>query len=116
MRSRSIRALFVALLTAALASALMATAQADPSQTPVVTGCPAGYEHVSVAALEATGPYSLPRVIDAAGNQNRYVCAHAQPDSVTDAFCRQGYALACLFEQLGVPHYLFKDDDNPASA
>ena len=116
MTSRSVRALLVALLTAALVSALAATAHADPSQTPVVTGCPAGYEHVSVAALEAAGPYPAPRVIDRAGNDNGYVCAHAQPDSVRDAFCRQGHALACLFEQLGLPHYLFKDDDNPARA
>ena len=114
MTSTSVRALLVALLTAATVSALAATAKAAPSQTPVVTGCPAGYEHVSVAALEATGPYPAPRVIDTAGNDNGYVCAHAQPDSVRDAFCRQGHALACLFEQLGLPHYLFKDDDSPA--
>jgi hypothetical protein len=71
---------------------------------------------VSVAALEASGPYPAPRVIDTAGNDNGYVCARAQPDSVRDAFCRQGFALACLFEQLGLPHYLFKDDDSPARA
>jgi hypothetical protein len=114
MTSRSIRTLLVSLLVAAAVSALTATANADPSQTPVVTGCPAGYDHVSVAALEATGPYPAPRVIDTAGNDNGYVCARAQPDSVRDAFCRQGFALACLFEQFGLPHYLFKDDDSPA--
>ena len=51
MTSRSVRALLVALLTAAAVSALAATAHADPSQTPVVTGCPAGYEHVGVCGL-----------------------------------------------------------------
>jgi hypothetical protein len=116
MTSRSVRALLVALLTAAVVSALNATAHADPSQTPVVSGCPAGYEHVTVVGLEAAGPYPAPRIIDTAGNDNGYVCARAQPDSVRDAFCRQGNALACLFEQLGLPHYLFKDDDSPASA
>ena len=116
MTSRSVRALLVALLTAAALSALVATAHADPSQTPGVTGCPAGYDHVTVAALEAAGPYRLPRVVDTTGNDNGYVCAHAQPDSVRDAFCRQGNALACVFEQLGLPHYLFKDDDSPAHA
>jgi hypothetical protein len=114
MTSRSARTLLVTLLVAAVVSALVATANASRSQTPVVTGCPAGYEHVSVAALEAAGPYPVPRIIDTAGNDNGYVCAHAQPDSVRDAFCRQGHALACLFEQLGLPHYLFKDDDSPA--
>ena len=115
MTARSVRALLVALLTAAVLSAFTVTANADTSQTPVVTGCPAGYDHTSVAALEAAGPYSRPRIVDAAGNANGYVCAHAQPDSVRDAFCRQGAVLACLFEQLGLPHYLFTDDDSPAS-
>lgn len=116
MLSRSVRALLVALLTAAVLSALAAAANADTSQTPVVTGCPAGYDHVSVAAFEAAGPYRLPRIVDTAGNGNGYVCARAQPDSVRDAFCRQGAAIACLLEQLGLPHYLFTDDDSPASA
>ena len=115
MASRSGRALLVVLLTAVVVSALAATAHADSPQTPVATGCPAGYEHVSVAALEAAGPYVVPRVVDTTGNDNGYVCVHAQPGSVTDAFCRQGHALACLLEQLGLPHYLFEDDDNPAS-
>ena len=66
MNSRSVRALLVALLTAAVLSALSAAAQADTSQTPVVTGCPAGYEHVTVVALEAAGPYPRARVVDTA--------------------------------------------------
>jgi|SRR3954447_4731823 hypothetical protein len=115
MTSKSLRALLVGLPAAALGALLVATAGADVSQAPVVTGCPAGYEHVSVASLEAAGPYVLPRVVDTAGNGNGYVCGLAQPDSVRDAFCRQGAALACLFEQLGLPHYLFKDDDSPAN-
>jgi len=44
-----------------------------------------------------------------------YVCGLAQPDSVRDAFCRQGGVVACLLEQLGLPQYVFTDDDNPAS-
>ncbi len=76
---------------------------------------PTWLNEIGGAALEAAGPYSRPRVVDTAGNDNGYVCAHAQPDSVRDAFCRQGAALACLFEQLGLPHYLFTDDDSPAS-
>lgn len=116
MKSQSLRAVLAGLVTAVVASLFVATARADVSQTPVVTGCPTGYEHVSVTSLEAAGPYAAPRVIDTAGNNDGYVCAHAQPDSVRDAYCRQGFALACLFEQLGVPHYLFQDDDSRATA
>ena len=116
MTSRSFRAVLVVLMTAATMSALAATGRADPSQTPVVTGCPAGYEHMSVAMFEALGPYPAPRVVDTAGNNNGYVCAHQQPDSVRDAFCKQGHELACVFEALGLHHYLFKDDDSPAGA
>jgi hypothetical protein len=115
MSSKSIRVLLAGLLTAALAPLIVATARADLSQTPTATGCPAGYQHVTVASLEAAGPYVLPRVVDTAGNDNGYVCVLAQPNSVRDAYCRQGAALACLLEQLGLPHYLFKDDDNPAN-
>jgi hypothetical protein len=116
MTSRSLRAPLVALLTAAAVSALAATAHADTSQTPLVTACPAGFERLSVAALEAVGPYHVPRLVDTAGNNDGDVCGLAQPDSVRNAFCRQGGTVACLLEQLGLPHYVFKDDDNPAGA
>jgi hypothetical protein len=85
------------------------------SQTPVATACPAGFDRLSVDSLETVGPYYLPRQVDTAGNNDGYVCGHAQPDSVRDAFCKQGGTVACLLEQLGLPHYLFKDNDNPAS-
>ena len=72
-------------------------------------------EHLSVASLEAVGPYQVPRLVDTAGHNNGYVCGLAQPDSVRDAFCKQGGVVACLLAQLGLPHYVFKDDDSPAS-
>jgi len=115
MTSRIGPGLLVVLLTAAAVSALTATAHADTSQGPTVTACPAGYERLSVAALEAVGPYYLPRLVDTTGNNDGDVCGHPQPDSVRDAFCRQGGTVACLLEQLGLPHYLFKDDDSPAA-
>ncbi len=114
MTSKSIRALLVLLTITAGAALAVGTARADVAQTPVATGCPAGFAHLSVAALEATGPYYLPRLVDTAGNDNGYVCGNAQPDSVRDAFCRQGGVVACLLAQLGLPHYVFKDDDSPA--
>ena len=115
MTSKSVRAVLVGLLTAAVAALLVATARADVSQTPVATGCPAGFQHLSVAALEAAGPYYLPRLVDTAGNTNGSVCGLAQPDSVRDAFCKTGGTVACLLAQLGLPHYVFKDDDSPAT-
>ena len=84
------------------------------SQTPGATACPAGYNVMSVAVMEATGPYYVPRLTDTGGNANGWVCAKPQPDSVRDNDCRHGGAVACLLQQLGLPHYLFKDDASPA--
>jgi hypothetical protein len=112
MTSRLIRAL--AGVTIAAAS-VGGTAHGDVSQTPLTTACPAGYEHLSVGSLEAAGPYRLPRRFDAAGNNNGFVCALAQPDSVRDAVCKNGGPVACILAELGLPIYRFIDDDNPAS-
>jgi hypothetical protein len=113
MTPKPVRPLLVGFLIAAALAA--GTARADVSRTPVTTACPAGYERLGVAALEAQGPYAVPRRVDTAGNDNGYVCGLAQPDAVRDAFCRHGGTIACLLEQLGLPHYVFKDDDSPAS-
>jgi|GEM_PF-1941269 hypothetical protein len=115
MKSRFPQALVVGLAIAAGASLAAGTAGADVSQTPVATACPAGYEHLGVASLEATGPYYVPRLVDTAGNNNGYVCGLAQPEAVRDAFCKLGGVVACLLAQLGLPHYVFRDDDNPAT-
>ncbi len=96
----------------------LSTARADVSQTPVATACPAGIPLLSVASLEAAGPYVNPRRVDTAGNNNGYVCGLVRPDSVRDAFCGHplfGGGNACILAQLGLPVYLFIDDDNPAS-
>jgi hypothetical protein len=114
MKVKPIQVFLLGLVIAAGVPAAVGTAQADVSQTPVTTACPAGYERLSVASLEAQGPYAVPRRVDSAGNNNGYVCGLAQPDSVRDAFCKQGGVVACLLEQLGLPHYVFRDDDNPA--
>jgi hypothetical protein len=118
MKTRSFFGLLASILGVGLliaAAVSVGTARADVSQTPVVTACPTGLERLSVASLEAVGPYYVPRLVDTAGNDNGYVCGLAQPDSVRDAFCKQGGVVACLLQQLGLPHYVFKDDDNPAS-
>jgi hypothetical protein len=115
MTSKSVRALLVGLLIAVAAALAVGTARADVSQTPVATACPAGYERLSVASLEATGPYVVPRRVDTAGNNNGYVCGLALPDSVRDVHCKHGGVVACILAQLGLPLYAFIDDDNPAS-
>jgi hypothetical protein len=113
MKSKSIRAL-VMLLIATGVPVAAGTARGDVSQTPVATACPAGFELLSVAALEAVGPYKVPRLVDTAGNSDGYVCGNEQPDSVRDAFCRIEGGNVCLLVELGLPRYLFKDDDSPA--
>lgn len=109
-----IKIIALGLLVAATSVGTAGPAQADVSQTPVATACPVGYPVRSVAVMEATGPYYLPRLFDTGGNNNGLVCAKPQPDSVRDKDCRAGGVVACLLQQLGLPHYLFKDDDNPA--
>lgn len=69
---------------------------------------------MSVAVMERTGPYYVPRLVDTAGNNNGLVCAKPQPDSVRDNDCKHGGEVACLLQELGLPHYLFKDDESPA--
>jgi hypothetical protein len=104
----------IGLVMVVLAAFAVGTARADRSQTPVATGCPAGFALLSVASLEAAGPYYLPRLVDTGGNNNGYVCGLAQPDSVRDAYCKQGAVVACQLQALGLPHYVFRDDDSPA--
>lgn len=108
----------IGLLTTVAATALAATATATAiaAETPLTTACPAGHELLAVASLEAQGPYILPRRVDTAGNDNGYVCGLARPDAVRDAFCMIGGGNACALQALGLPVYLFTDDDNPALA
>jgi hypothetical protein len=109
------RTLLSAALVAIVAALAVGTARADVSQTPLATACPAGYQHLSVAALEASAPYILPRRVDTAGNDNGLVCGLALPNSVRDEDCKNGGLVACILGQLGLPIYHFTDDDNPAA-
>jgi hypothetical protein len=106
-----------ALLTTVAAIALAATtaATATAAVTPLTTACPAGYELLAVADLEAQGPYFVARLVDTAGNDNGYVCGFARPDAVRDARCMIGHLNACKLQELGLPIYIFIDDDNPAA-
>jgi hypothetical protein len=88
------------------AAVITGTASADVSQTPIDTGCPAGFEHLSVASFEAAGPYTLPRQLDVAENDNGFGCGLAVPEAVRLAFCGPACPVPVL--------YLLADDDNPA--
>src|SRR5258706_278662 len=96
-------------------AAVLASPRGDVDK---VLHCDCGFEVRSAgeAGLVAAGRYYLLRLVDTAGSSNGFVCGLAQPDSVRDAFCKNGGTVACLLEQLGLPHYVFKDDDSPAHA
>jgi len=117
MKRHVSRMVLVGLLAAALLAFAGGTARADNSQTPNITGCPAGYELLNIAALEAIGPYpdSVFGGIDRAGNDNGYICGLPQPPSVTAKDCKGGGEVACELLALGLPHYVLKDDDSPAN-
>ena len=78
------------------------SAHADVSDTPVATGCAAGFDHLSVASLEAQG--YAPDIFDL--NNNGFVCGLPLPDGFHQQLCGS----LC-----SVPvSYMFRDDDNPA--
>ena len=114
MPSTAVRVVVVSLLITAASLIGVGATQAEVTQTPGATGCPTGYDLKSVTAMEASGPYIVPRQVDTAGNNNGWVCAKPQPDSVRDNDCKHGGDIACQLQQLGLPHYLFRDDDSPA--
>jgi hypothetical protein len=96
----------LALVLAASAAVAAGGARADVSQTPVATGCPAGYAHMSLDELLAAGPYFVARRVDAAGNDNGSVCALALPEAARLALCGASCPVPVLYQ--------FTDDDNPA--
>ena len=80
-----------------------APAAAAPRGTPPETGCPAG-QLLSVAFLEAQGPYALPRQLDQAGNRDGFVCGRPLPPAATEQQCSLD---PCLVPVI----YLFREND-----
>jgi hypothetical protein len=74
-RSAAVLLTFGLLMATVPLSSLPAFADPEP-------GCPSGYELGSVAELAAAGNAPVPGLVDAAGNADGYVCAHALPDAV----------------------------------
>jgi hypothetical protein len=100
---RLARAGAVSLLATAGVLGLGQTA-AGAADAPSDTGCPAAYQLLSVADLEAQSPnYRLPHRLDEAGNQDGYVCGRPTNDQAAQNFCDG----TCPVPQL----YDFQDND-----
>jgi hypothetical protein len=104
---------FATLTIAATATGGPAGAANSPPLTN--TGCPAGYQLLSVAALEATGPYAAPGEVDSSGNNDGYVCGHAVPLGEAEAICKNQSPVACelLSHNPPLPVYGFRDNVLP---
>lgn len=77
-----------------------------PPHTPIVTGCPAGWEHLAVSDLEARdSDYRLPRIVDNAGNQDGFICAKEMPEAFRQTWCPPDCPVDVI--------YLFGDNDLP---
>jgi hypothetical protein len=95
--------MFVLLLGLALGTAIVSADPAVP--TPPQTGCPAGYDRLSVEELASQG-YGAPGRVDQAGNGNGWVCGLAMPEAFRRTQCGPDCPVPVV--------YLFRDDDLPA--
>jgi hypothetical protein len=89
---------FRSLAVTSAAGLMLLAPAAVAATTPVENGCPAAAELVSVAALEGSGPYQLPRILDDpanGGNGDGWICAFPLPEPVSgDA----GFTIYQFFE------------------
>jgi hypothetical protein len=96
----------VRLLTGAAALGLAAVTlpfgPAALAATPPQTGCPAAFSLLSVQWLSTQGPYQLPGILDAAGNNDGYVCGKLVVEPAATQFCGG---------PCDVPIYNFYDND-----
>ena len=107
MVKRLFAALQAAVFALAIALAVVvptSSASADVSQTPIATGCAAGWDLLNVDAMTAQG-YHLPSAVDASGNQNGFVCGLPLPAGFNHHVCGSDCPPVL---------YYFTDDDNPA--
>jgi hypothetical protein len=79
-------------------------ARADVSQTPVTTGCPAGYQTLTIEWLRTQGPYTEVGMVDT--NGDGVICGRAWSDAAYNAHCDTGCPVPVI--------YILKDDDSPA--
>jgi len=76
---------------------------------PSGTNCPPSFTLRTVASLAATGNAPNPGLLDAAGNNDGWVCAKALPDQACTPFIVQLKQTTCLVETI----YFYKDNNSP---
>ena len=91
----------------AVSAALFTAVPALAVDTPPETGCPAGFQVMTVAELEATGHIPAPRNVDAAGNGNGKVCALPFAPAANEQLCRLAAGGPCTVDQI----YFYVDDN-----
>jgi hypothetical protein len=102
----------VRLLTGAAALALAAATlplggSSAVAATPSETGCPAGFSLLSVQWLSTQGAYQLPGILDAAGNNDGYVCGKAIVDVAATHICGGSCGVPVLYN-------FYDNDKTPA--
>ena len=97
-----------ALITALVVAIPASTATADVAQTPVATGCPAGFPATNIQALEtAQGhPYFFAEQLDQAGNNDGVICARQISDGLSKVLCGANCPYVLFY---------FYENDNPAA-
>jgi hypothetical protein len=102
MKTRTIRATLASTLLTAPFALLLSTASSAVADTPKETGCPVGYQTLSLAWLITQGPYEAPARVDGEGNNDGVVCGHALNSADAAHICDP-----CVVPIV----YLFRDND-----
>jgi len=63
-----------------------------------VTGCPAAYEPITVAAAEQAGYLSSPHIVDELGNHNGLVCRRPLPEVFLRKVCDNQCPVPTLYD------------------
>ncbi|HEX7095806.1 MAG TPA: hypothetical protein VF183_07970 [Acidimicrobiales bacterium] len=67
------------------------------ADTPPTTGCPAGYELLSVDWLTQQGAYMLPGQLDSAGNDDGFVCGKPLNPVVQYTICADNCPVPIIY-------------------
>jgi hypothetical protein len=103
IRRAMARTMLGAAATTALSAGAWVASAGGAMATPPETGCPTAYSQLSVADLTPQG-YHLPAIIDAAGNNDGYVCGQPVVEASAENFCGGPCQVPIL--------YRFRDNTN----
>lgn len=92
--TRIATAMAVGLLAAGSSVIGAGSASAD---TPTETGCPAGYQLLSVDWLTQQGAYLVPGQLDSAGNNDGYVCGKPLNPVVQFTICADSCPVPIIY-------------------